>query len=230
MANNGASDDTIDDSTSLARQWLEQKATLRRYHRNMDESRRENRAAGEVGGPNPNLRFGPKPPWAGPSEPDPRDVRFLRQTIGQSDVAKVTIQTVSYFTDGYLVDVAVRANAPCEADDDAAIRAWRNEKWEQLHFGRAEVIPDGVLRIEIHLEGGRTLTLADYIIPPIDAPEPPILREISGAGYRASARGFTFDPRLWIWPAIDYPVRFWVAWPALDIEATESIADLRWRE
>lgn len=165
------------------------------------------------------------PPWVGPREPEPKDVRVLGDTVARSGVARVMLKSISFFADGHLLDFTASAESGCDLRDRSAVVSWRRQKFESMKIEHSDGLPNGLLRIQLHLNSGQKLVASDYIIPPTTAPDLPIMREISGAGYTASESGIWIDPKMWVWPAIDEPVLLVVEWPAFGVEATESVLD-----
>lgn len=162
--------------------------------------------------------------WAHPGEDAPTSIRIVGETIGKSDSAKVVLNSIQYFPSGYLLDLTASAEAPSDLRDKESINAWRNRNMAMI------CPPKGLLTIEIYLRNGYKMTPFDYIIPPPDEPQSPILREISGAGYAALESGIWLEPKLWLWPAINESVSITVEWPLFAIPATKSVVDFRNRD
>jgi hypothetical protein len=196
----------------------------------MDGSIFENQARGMNIHDHSHGQRGDTPPWVGPREPEPVDVSVLGNTVARSDEAKVMLKSISFYTDGHLLDLTASADSGCDLRDQSAIISWRKQKFETMKVEHDDGLPNGLLRINLRLESGRNLAPSDYVLPPPSAPDFPIVREISGAGYTASESGIWIDQKMWVWPAIDESVILVVEWPAFGIEATESILDFGQRD
>jgi hypothetical protein len=165
------------------------------------------------------LRFG-RPPWAGPGESRPEVVHDLRRTLAESDAARVVLERVSRYSTGCVLDVVATVDAPADLRDEGALRDWRHRTLDTLRPTVEGQLADGLLRIGVRLGDGRAATQFDHVLPPLSEPDPPVLMDISGAGYRAKERRVSTCPRLWLWPVVTDGCELIVGWPAFGIAVT----------